>query len=61
MGRSAAGALVVIRLSREKPGALSPGTCWVLVHSCYMYTRPTLIGTLWQALTQWCDDRHLVG
>jgi len=51
----------MIRLTREKPGVISPGTCWVLSCGCYMYIRPTLIGTLWQALTQWRDDRHLVG
>lgn len=48
-----------ITIFREKPGVISPGTCWVIFHDVYMYIGDSLPHVIWIMLTEWKDDRHL--
>lgn len=51
-----------MKVFRERPGIISPNSIWV-GFGCgpYMYTHSRLIGLLWLMLTEWKDDKHLVG
>ena len=49
------------RIFREKAGVISSDPCWVCISTGYLYTASTLSGLLWILLTEWKDDRHLVG
>jgi hypothetical protein len=48
-----------ITIFKEKPGVISPESCWVILGGGYMYIDDTLLGVLWLALTEWKHDRHL--
>lgn len=53
------GPLIILR---EKPEVISPGPCWVIIESCcYYYCHDTFFGVLWQCITEWRNDKHLVG
>lgn len=43
------------------PGEISAHGCWVLVDVPWLYCHDTFVGLLWQILTEWRQDRHLVG
>ena len=51
-------------LFREKPGVISPpedGPIWIIFYDCYMQTDHSLLGLLWQLITEHHSDHHLVG
>lgn len=50
-----------MKIFKEKPGVISEGPGWVCIDDGYLYTADTLLGLLWMLLTQWKDDRHMVG
>jgi len=50
-----------MRIFREKPGVIGPRACWVAIDRPWLYMADTLPGLLWQILTQWRHDRHMVG
>ena len=50
-----------VRLFREKVGVLAPGRVWVFMIGPFMYLNPSLTGLARQVVTEWCDDKHLVG
>jgi len=43
------------------PDEISREGTWVIFYECWMYADGSLIKTIWQAITNWKDDRHLVG
>lgn len=46
---------------KQKAGVISKKDCWVCFHSCYMYIADTLMELIWVIITEWKQDRHLVG
>lgn len=50
-----------MRIWYSSPGEISANGCWVGTHSCYLYTHDKLLGLLWQIITEWKNDRHVVG
>lgn len=46
---------------KEKPGVISEGPCWVCTSQGYLYTHDSLFGLLWTVISEWKNDRHLVG
>ena len=50
-----------MKIFKEKPGVISPDACWVAWHRCYLYTSDTLLGLLWDMLTNWNNDSRLIG
>jgi hypothetical protein len=48
-------------LLKERAGVISPAPIWICFHSCYMYNGDTLAKCLWAVISQWKDDRNLVG
>lgn len=51
------GTLVV----KEKAGILAPVPMWVCFHSFYMYEAPTFPKLIWKILTEWRNERNIVG
>jgi len=50
-----------VRLFREKAGVLAPERVWVFMIDSFMYLSPSFTGLAKQVVTEWCDDKHLVG
>lgn len=50
-----------VQLFREKPGIIAPGRTWVFTIDSFMYLSPSFTGLAKQVVTEWCDDKHLVG
>ena len=50
-----------VQLFREKPGIIAPGRTWVFMIDSFMYLSPSFTGLAKQVVTEWCDDKHLVG
>lgn len=48
-------------LFRERAGVISPGPCWVITYDCYMHCDENLLRLLWNVITEYKHDRHLVG
>lgn len=46
---------------KEKAGVISEKPVWVAIHDAYLYTNDTIIGLIWVLITEWKNDRHLVG
>lgn len=46
---------------QERPGVVSEGPCWVCMYDCYLHIEDTLPRLLWNVLTEFRHDRHLVG
>ena len=53
--------LYIPHIHKEKAGVISPDECWVIFHGCWMYTGDTLRQALWQMISEYRSDRHLVG
>lgn len=50
-----------IKFHYSPPGEISEFGTWVIFHECWMYCNGGLLATIWQAATEWKNDRHLVG
>ena len=53
-----------MRIFRERAGVISPGPCWVCVYGGvpgWLHAHESLPKLLWSLITEWKDDRHLVG
>jgi hypothetical protein len=53
-----------IRLCKEKAGVISEDVCyccWLDHGMCWLYTGNSYFDVLWQLVTEWKHDRHLVG
>lgn len=53
-----------MRIFRERAGVISPGNCWVCLYGGvpgWMHTSESLPKLLWEVVTEWKNDRHLVG
>lgn len=46
---------------RENPGVISQAHCWVCTYDWYLHAEDSLIGLLWNILTEYKHDRHLAG
>jgi hypothetical protein len=44
----------------EDPGIISPGPCWVLFYGMYAHYNASLFGLLWEVITEFKSDKHLV-
>jgi hypothetical protein len=47
--------------TREKPGVISEGPCWVCTYDGYLHVCDTLPQLVWELFTQFRSDKHLVG
>lgn len=51
-----------MRLVREKPGIVAPHAVWVFLDEHgYVYIDSSLLRLLWTVITEWRQDKHLVG
>ena len=50
-----------MRVFWSPPGEISRDGCWVCFESCFMFTGSSLLGLLWQVVTEWRNERHLIG
>lgn len=50
-----------MRLFRERAGVISPGPCWVCIYGCYLHADENLFRLLWSVITEYKNDKHLVG
>lgn len=50
-----------MKLFREKPGIISEEPVWVLFWGPYMHINASLLGLAWEFITEYQDDRHLIG
>ena len=51
-----------IGLYKEPPFVLAPYPIWVVLDvRGYLYADKTLLKTLWVTVTEWRDERHLIG
>jgi hypothetical protein len=46
---------------REKHGVVSPGPVWCCTYSAYLHTQDSLPKLLWELITEFRNDKHLVG
>ena len=47
---------------KEKPGVVSPGPAWCCSYSsCFIHIQDSLPSLLWEILTEFRHDKHLVG
>ncbi len=50
-----------MKIFREKAGVISKNHVWVCFHNEYMYLGDTLPGLLLEIVTNWKNDRNMVG
>jgi len=52
-----------VRIWREKSGVVSPGPAWCCSYGggCYLHVCDSLPQLLWEILTEFRDENHLVG
>ncbi len=50
-----------MRIYKEKPGVISESSCWVCSHAGFLYIEDTLLKLLWSIVTEFKNDKHLVG
>ncbi len=50
-----------MKLFKEKAGVISYESTWCIIDSCYLYTHPSFIGVIYQYVTEYKHDKHLVG
>lgn len=48
-------------LQWSPPGEISEDGCWVIWHREFMYIASSRLGVLWQFLTEYGHDRHMIG
>lgn len=46
---------------KEGPGIVGPKSCWCCGYDCYLHIHESFLGLLWEVLTEFKRDRHLVG
>lgn len=46
---------------KEKANVISHEPIWIIFQSFYMYSSPYFIGVWWQMITEWQNERHIVG
>lgn len=46
---------------KEKAGVVSEGPIWICFEREFMYMAPTLLGLIWQVITEWRNERYMVG
>lgn len=46
---------------REKPGVISKGPCWVCFYGYWMHADYPFWRLIWNVVTEFKNDRHLVG
>ena len=46
---------------KEKAGVISKDPVWVCIDSGYLYTAPTLFKLIVILVTEWRNDKHMVG
>ena len=49
------------RFFRSKPGEISEGRCWCCSHGGYLYIGTSLLNLIWIFITEFQNDKHLVG
>ena len=53
--------LYLPRFFRSKPGEISEGMSWCCSHGGYLYIGTSLWNLIWIFITEFRDDKHLVG
>jgi hypothetical protein len=53
--------MIRIKIFKEKAGVISGDPIWVAFEGPYMYLHSTFLGLLKLLITEWRNDRHLVG
>jgi len=53
-----------IKIWKEKAGVISPGPCWCCSYDGvpgYLHVHDSLLKLLWEVVTEFRNDKHLVG
>lgn len=50
-----------VLIFKSKHGEISELPSWCAIELCYLYTSDSLCGLVYQMVTEWRDDKHLVG
>lgn len=51
-----------MRLWEEKPGVISEKSVWCIIYDgCYLHINESLFSLFLEVLTEYKDDKHLVG
>jgi len=50
-----------MQIFKEKAGVISEKPVWVCFHHEFMYTSRTIIGLIFQIITEWKNEKHMVG
>lgn len=48
-------------LSKEKAGVISKEEICICIYSCYLHANESLVKLLYEVVTEYKHDRHLVG
>jgi len=50
-----------IKIFKESPGIISKDSCWIIYKGNFMYIHTYLLGAIWQMITNWNNEKHLIG
>lgn len=50
-----------LRIWRTRPGVIGDTAAWCASDGGWLYSHDSLPGLLWQVITEWRHDRHIVG
>jgi len=50
-----------MKIYKEKAGIISEQSVWVCINNDYLYISENLLKLIWILLTEWNNDKHLVG
>lgn len=50
-----------MKIYKERAGVISENEAWCCLYDCYLYTADTLCKLIKIMITEWQDEKHLVG
>lgn len=48
-------------IHHQVPGVISENYCWVVMYPGYLHIKDSFLSVLWEVLTEYKHDKHLVG
>lgn len=49
------------RIFKSKRGEIGPESYWCCIYDCYFHTNNSLLHLIYEIITEWKNDKHLVG
>lgn len=50
-----------MKIFHQEAGVISKEPVWVCIHDSYLYIEDTLPRLVWKVITEWKNDKHIVG